>query len=124
MTQNPKPILKKSPVPKPSSHLAWDEENLDYNEKHKTATMKIDEPKTPYAYPTHGDQSDEELDHDHDHDHDHGHDHDHDPEHPDVLGQAVDKIQEEEIEKQKKKEEFEKKRRAHYNEGKFFNKQE
>lgn len=26
----------------------WDEDNLIYNESHKTATMKIDEPPTPY----------------------------------------------------------------------------
>jgi hypothetical protein len=28
--------------------IAWDEENLHYNEAAKSATMKIDEPKTPF----------------------------------------------------------------------------
>jgi len=32
------------------SHIRWDEDNLIYNETHKTATMKIDEPKTPYHH--------------------------------------------------------------------------
>ena len=30
--------------------VRWDEENLKYNEENKSATMKIDEPKTPYNF--------------------------------------------------------------------------
>jgi DNA helicase IV len=33
-----------------SEHIKWDEDNLIYNETHKTATMKIDEAKTPYNF--------------------------------------------------------------------------
>lgn len=33
---------------KPSDHLQWDEVNLYKTEQEKCATMKIDEPKTPY----------------------------------------------------------------------------
>lgn len=32
-------------------HLKWDEMNIYKNEQEKTATMKIDEPKTPYQGP-------------------------------------------------------------------------
>ena len=32
-------------------NVVWDEENLEYNEANKSATMKIDEPKTPWASP-------------------------------------------------------------------------
>lgn len=32
-------------------HLKWDEANIYKNEQEKTATMKIDEPKTPYQGP-------------------------------------------------------------------------
>ncbi|KAL6450319.1 GLC8 Protein GLC8 [Candida maltosa Xu316] len=34
--------------PNAPDHLKWDEINLYKNEQEKTATMKIDEPKTPY----------------------------------------------------------------------------
>ncbi|KAL8824585.1 MAG: hypothetical protein Q9170_008112 [Blastenia crenularia] len=35
--------------PNPEGRLKWDEANLYLAEQEKTATMKIDEPKTPYA---------------------------------------------------------------------------
>ena len=38
--------------------LRWDEENLDYNEEHKTPKMKIDEPPTPFNF----DYCDDEVD--------------------------------------------------------------
>lgn len=34
-----------------SHHLKWDEANILWTEANKTATMKIDEPKTPYVRP-------------------------------------------------------------------------
>ncbi|CAI6005534.1 unnamed protein product [Closterium sp. NIES-65] len=33
---------------KPRRKVQWDEGNLTYNEEHKSATMTIDEPKTPF----------------------------------------------------------------------------
>jgi len=44
--------------------IVWDEENLQYNEEHKTATMTIDEPDTPYnfAYSADDDELPPELD--------------------------------------------------------------
>ena len=50
---HPKPILKTESDTKPDkkkkkAKIVWDEENLLYNETHRTATMKIDEPPTPY----------------------------------------------------------------------------
>lgn len=32
-------------------HVLWDEDNLEYNDANKSATMKIDEPDTPWASP-------------------------------------------------------------------------
>ena len=40
-------LLCSSTVTNPRS-LVWDEQNLIENETHRTATMKIDEPKTPF----------------------------------------------------------------------------
>lgn len=47
-----------------SQRLQWDEANLYLTEQERTATMKIDEPKTPYAkhYDPAEDPSDEEMD--------------------------------------------------------------
>lgn len=47
-----------------SQRLKWDEANLYLTEQERTATMKIDEPKTPYAkhYDPAEDPSDEEED--------------------------------------------------------------
>lgn len=46
-----------------SQRLQWDEANLYLTEQERTATMKIDEPKTPYAkhYDPSEDPSDEEM---------------------------------------------------------------
>ena len=30
--------------------ITWDEDNIDYCEKNKDSTMKIDEPPTPFSY--------------------------------------------------------------------------
>ncbi|XRB06509.1 protein phosphatase inhibitor [Pycnococcus provasolii] len=34
-----------------NKHITWDEQNLEYNEANRTATMTIDEPPTPYLGP-------------------------------------------------------------------------
>jgi len=47
-SENTKSILKKEENPKNKMRIFWDEDNLIYNDSHKTATMKINEPKTPY----------------------------------------------------------------------------
>ncbi|KAJ2666428.1 hypothetical protein IW148_000914 [Coemansia sp. RSA 1199] len=45
----PKGILKKTAdAPSNNVHLRWDEEKLRITEAEKSATMKIDEPRTPY----------------------------------------------------------------------------
>ena len=46
----PTPILKtrEEKTKKKQVGIVWDEENLAYNEANKTATMKIEEPDTPY----------------------------------------------------------------------------
>ncbi|KAJ1743853.1 hypothetical protein LPJ62_006623, partial [Coemansia sp. RSA 2167] len=45
----PKGILKKAAdAPSNNVHLRWDEEKLRITEAEKSATMKIDEPRTPY----------------------------------------------------------------------------
>jgi len=41
-------ILKSGKKEIKKGGIVWDEDNLIYNESHKTATMKIDEPPTPY----------------------------------------------------------------------------
>ncbi|KAG6117720.1 hypothetical protein E4U13_000831 [Claviceps humidiphila] len=48
----------------PSQRLKWDEANLYLTEQERTSTMKINEPKTPYAkhYDPAEDPSDDELD--------------------------------------------------------------
>eukprot|EP01103_Thecamoeba_quadrilineata_P008410 TRINITY_DN18156_c0_g1_i1.p1 TRINITY_DN18156_c0_g1~~TRINITY_DN18156_c0_g1_i1.p1 ORF type:complete len:165 (-),score=54.30 TRINITY_DN18156_c0_g1_i1:28-498(-) len=60
-----KPILKTSPTPpaavSPRKHLTFDEENLVHNEETKSATMKIDEPPTPYHYYNQDDDKEEEA---------------------------------------------------------------
>eukprot|EP00005_Dracoamoeba_jomungandri_P003172 CAMPEP_0174250690 /NCGR_PEP_ID=MMETSP0439-20130205/786_1 /TAXON_ID=0 /ORGANISM="Stereomyxa ramosa, Strain Chinc5" /LENGTH=184 /DNA_ID=CAMNT_0015330825 /DNA_START=14 /DNA_END=568 /DNA_ORIENTATION=- len=59
-------ILVKDKAKKPPKKgIQWDEANLIYNEEHKTATMKIDEPDTPYNFEydpneSHSDTSDSE----------------------------------------------------------------
>ncbi|EGC29092.1 hypothetical protein DICPUDRAFT_96028 [Dictyostelium purpureum] len=56
-----KGILKnknEKPPPK-KNRIAWDEENLNFNDMNKSATMKIDEPKTPYHYYESEEESDE-----------------------------------------------------------------
>eukprot|EP00960_Hanusia_phi_P045153 757059-Hanusia_phi.AAC.2 len=41
-------------------HVKWDETNLEYNEQNKCATMKIDEPPTPFNFEYCEDEVDEE----------------------------------------------------------------
>lgn len=42
------------------NHLKWDEANILWTEANKTATMKIDEPKTPFVRPEEIDALDED----------------------------------------------------------------
>mmetsp|Transcript_15346 Transcript_15346/g.33152 ORF Transcript_15346/g.33152 Transcript_15346/m.33152 type:complete len:170 (-) Transcript_15346:433-942(-) len=42
--------------------VVWDEENLEYNEANKSATMKIDEPDTPWASPPTSELDEDEYD--------------------------------------------------------------
>ncbi|KAK3277756.1 hypothetical protein CYMTET_14255 [Cymbomonas tetramitiformis] len=45
--------MKKAGSSKPKrERIVWDEDNLEHNKTLQTATMKIDEPKTPWASPT------------------------------------------------------------------------
>ncbi|KAJ2677065.1 hypothetical protein IWW42_000403, partial [Coemansia sp. RSA 1085] len=47
----PKGILKKTAdTPGNNVHLRWDEDNLRITEAQKDATMKVDEPRTPYIH--------------------------------------------------------------------------
>lgn len=66
LSSSKKGILKRSPRPSdatanlspdlsaaesPAPHLKWDEANILWTETNRTATMKIDEPKTPFVRP-------------------------------------------------------------------------
>jgi len=56
----PKGILKKHREPARKKRIVWDEQNLAETESQKSATMKIDEPKTPYNYYDSSGEEDEE----------------------------------------------------------------
>lgn len=63
---NPLPArrLSSQAPEEPSQRIMWDEANLYLTEQERSSTMKIDEPKTPYAkhYDPAEDPSDDELD--------------------------------------------------------------
>mmetsp|Transcript_29447 Transcript_29447/g.68264 ORF Transcript_29447/g.68264 Transcript_29447/m.68264 type:complete len:229 (-) Transcript_29447:68-754(-) len=71
--RNSKPVLKRrfsndrnhnalSPPTGRRRGVVWDEENLTYNEEHKTATQKINEPKTPFNYAYYADPDPDLMD--------------------------------------------------------------
>ena len=70
--------------------LKWDERNLLINEMEKSATMKIDEPKTPYEGGF--DPNNDYYRTDNENDNEHGHEHELEHEHEDdfALGEGVD----------------------------------
>lgn len=45
------PVVEPEPAGSPMPHLKWDEANILWTEANRTATMKIDEPKTPFVKP-------------------------------------------------------------------------
>lgn len=47
----PEEPVERSKLGSDEDHLKWDEANIYKNEQEKSATMKIDEPKTPYQGP-------------------------------------------------------------------------
>ena len=53
--------LAEEPVGSPAPHLKWDEANILWTEANRTATMKIDEPKTPFVRPEEIQQLDSKL---------------------------------------------------------------
>ncbi|PRP79629.1 protein phosphatase inhibitor 2 [Planoprotostelium fungivorum] len=55
----PKSILKKDDTKKKRTRIVWDEDNLATNESEKSATMKIDEPDTPFNPAKYDDEGEE-----------------------------------------------------------------
>ncbi|GMM28901.1 Glc8 protein [Martiniozyma asiatica (nom. inval.)] len=113
-----------------SDELKWDEKNLLINEQEKSATMKIDEPKTPYEggfdpnndyYRTDNEDELEDLDDlnmgvGKDDDTDLGLQNEIEVVHvpPVKIGRDVQIDQNEENEQERKRAEFERKRKMHY----------